>query len=667
MGGMLLSNPDELLHSGEIPELVHRPDERSLGSNDNYFESLLVDKNGNEYDPYSLAWRYLGLYIDCEYEDSDENGYSQRGRRLKDDDDENDCERKLLWAAYHDKRYRGNTIEEYQFFDLASGEWDDSACKASGERHRCVRMDCHESGSHFKLVGVFKETEGMYDFTEQLFKHEGICIWNDDDVYETMETWMENWPTQCTSLSMPDYDGNTLYIAVQPLAEGNMTLGIYRDESCTYISQEMTLTSYIVRLYQNSYSYYYSSDMGYEVAAQYEQAIQDWNDNMQQFKICQPCKAYNLLWDKSDDDRSSNDHRARLLGGEDNDGDGEEQERYNCYDDAGYTNVNQCYKFESKTSLEAAEMEDLVLASSQGTILRIKVNGKTFGEGGFTSPASNSMKALYISLGIMAAVMLTIAVRLIQRGVFKEWKRRKRRRVTSKILRESLYGTDPMKNDKSKHYEGKGSYRAPSEAGTTEESVEIGIQMTTGASISESGPPEISEPMSRIINRHFKTAEDQEYIEIVRAELKRMKREHNDLVQAKLQHEKINEFEGKEVKGCAALESSNTRLDSSSENPKGANIKEESGLHSVDQDSEGESPSGINLDDAPIVCHDDGAKTRTAQKFVEQSDSFEIPSAEPVFAFVGDVVVDASRSNEEQDAYTSRPANTVSGVKEAVR
>lgn len=126
---------------------------RSLGSNDN-FESLLVDKNGNAYDPYSLAWRYLGLYIDCDVSGT-ENYFYHRG--LHEEEGE-DCQRKLLWAAYHDTRYRGNTIEEYKFYDIATEEWDDSACFASGKRHRCAKMDCHEPHSQFKLVGVFKET-----------------------------------------------------------------------------------------------------------------------------------------------------------------------------------------------------------------------------------------------------------------------------------------------------------------------------------------------------------------------------------------------------------------------------------------------------------------------------------------------------------------------------
>ena len=38
----------------------------------------------------------------------------------------------------------------------------------------------------------------MYDWTEQLFKHEGVCIWNDDDAYDEMESWMENWVSLVT-------------------------------------------------------------------------------------------------------------------------------------------------------------------------------------------------------------------------------------------------------------------------------------------------------------------------------------------------------------------------------------------------------------------------------------------------------------------------------------
>lgn len=74
---------------------------RNLESNDGNFESYLVDKHGNEYEPYSLAWRYLGMYIDCDVDTvqaSQQEEEDEGDRRLENDDD-NDCARKLLWAA----------------------------------------------------------------------------------------------------------------------------------------------------------------------------------------------------------------------------------------------------------------------------------------------------------------------------------------------------------------------------------------------------------------------------------------------------------------------------------------------------------------------------------------------------------------------------------------
>ena len=99
-----------------------------------------------------------------------------------------------------------------------------------------------------------------------------------------------------------------------------------------------------------------------------------------------------------------------------NDGDGVEQARYNCYDAAGYTNVNQCYKFESKTSMAIAEPEDMARASEQGSILLIKAYGNVYGEGGYVSPPESDLQAaIYISLAVSAACGIIMGVGCIVR------------------------------------------------------------------------------------------------------------------------------------------------------------------------------------------------------------------------------------------------------------
>ena len=77
--------------------------QRDLGDSSSY----LVDDDGNEYEPYSLAWRYLGMYMDCQDsnnddDDNDDNDDNQDERRMNSQDSQEDnsgCKRKVLWAA----------------------------------------------------------------------------------------------------------------------------------------------------------------------------------------------------------------------------------------------------------------------------------------------------------------------------------------------------------------------------------------------------------------------------------------------------------------------------------------------------------------------------------------------------------------------------------------
>mmetsp|Transcript_27570 Transcript_27570/g.60689 ORF Transcript_27570/g.60689 Transcript_27570/m.60689 type:complete len:676 (-) Transcript_27570:323-2350(-) len=404
MDSSLLKLPEWVVPVAPMAKLDHVRN-RNLYDADDY-DSYLVDSKGNQYEPYSMAWRYLGMYIDCDIQQEGGNDYDESniyrkltrqlfGSRTKTPSkrrglgsgsgDGDDCSRKVLWAAYHDPHYRGNEIGEYQFYDHISSTWDDSTC----ETMRCAKMNCHASRSQFQLIGVFKEADGLTDWAEQLFKHEGYCIWNGDkddeegsgsgdgndgtSNYEFMSNRQDYIPQGCSSMYLSDNDGNAVYRGLMPLPGGNITEGLYTDEDCTQKSR-MSFSDYIVKWYSN---YYYDEEKGESVAANWAANTEQWNALMVDYHVCQPCRAYNKVQMYEDEDRL----RRRRLDEDDGGGD-EEKWGYNCYDDAGYRNCNQCYKFETKTDMEPASTEDLERASDQGTILAIKVDGVTYGKGG---------------------------------------------------------------------------------------------------------------------------------------------------------------------------------------------------------------------------------------------------------------------------------------------
>jgi hypothetical protein len=225
-------------------------------------------------------------------------------------------------------------------------------------------MDCHETNSTtWKLMGVFKEASyfGNDAFFEQLFKHEGVCVWNDDNLYSFMSTARKNyWPTGCTSTGIKitntysnDY-GSYLYIDLRPTWNGNMTYGLYSDEVC---KTEYDLPDKDIDSITKSMGLLYGS------------YLQKWNDGLEAFKVCQPCKAYNL----------KNNYASSNYYGSYSDSSDPNAGYFQCYDDADYTNVNQCMKFRTHAQLEVCTWEDLVTATNQGGILEVKVGDTVFG------------------------------------------------------------------------------------------------------------------------------------------------------------------------------------------------------------------------------------------------------------------------------------------------
>jgi len=377
----------------------------------------LVDSSGNILAPYSLSWRYLGIFLDsCSDNDN---------RKLGNNNNNYYC-RKVLWAAYHDPGYGGQGIAEYSFYQRDSGSYDGSTCRAQTyglywPGTRCRRLDCHESNTKLELVGVFKETYGLYDFTEQLFKHQGYCLWdedknsdgeshhsgdgsNDDDTsdYQFMKNLAESWVSGCTKLEdVTDASGNALYYDTKPLPSGGMTYGVYTDSSCT-IESTLTWSSVLSASGNNNGDSNDGNDM------MSIDSLDRWNDLFDDFKICQPCRAYNRVKTSdgsSHNSRESEDSSSDYEDGDDGEG-GKDRWGFNCYDDAGYQNCNMCYKFQTQTDMEPASSDDLERATAQGTILGVRVDGTHYGMGHYVAPGSGIRKVEMTSVVFVSTMGL---------------------------------------------------------------------------------------------------------------------------------------------------------------------------------------------------------------------------------------------------------------------
>jgi hypothetical protein len=260
---------------------------------------------------------------------------------------------------YVDPDYAGGGIGEYQFYDRHSHSWDTSSCKAGNGR--CAKMDCHLRDTNFQLLGFFKEPN-YHEWMEQLFKHQGVCLWNDQE-YNFMQTDRYLWPCYCKSTGQTDADGNLLYYDTKPMPEGRIGIGLYTDSRCKYDYQGDEDVLSILEKAGGNHNEYGN-------IAQLKKGIDEWNSAFDVFKICQPCKAYDLGYNYNKGERKQH-----------NDDDG--YAAFSCYDDADYVNVNQCMKFRTKTEMLTADFRDLTLAHQQGNIVQFEVMGRTYGYGGY--------------------------------------------------------------------------------------------------------------------------------------------------------------------------------------------------------------------------------------------------------------------------------------------
>jgi len=268
---------------------------------------------------------------------------------------------------YVDLDYEGEGIAEYQFFNRHKNNWDTSSCVA--ESGRCAKFDCHLSNTNFKLLGLFKEPN-YHSWMEQLFKHEGVCVWTEDE-YNFMQYNRDAWPCGCTQTDQTDGAGNSLYYDMKPLPEGRLTFGLYTDSAC---SREYVGSLDTVKVIENFIGEEQGED-GYGTTATLAENLEAWNSAFDVFKKCQPCKAYDLS--------NADGTNYRYNYNQDDHQETDEGEKFACYDDADYTSVNQCMKFRTHTQMLTANFRDVTLASEQGTIVEINLLGSVLGFGGF--------------------------------------------------------------------------------------------------------------------------------------------------------------------------------------------------------------------------------------------------------------------------------------------
>jgi hypothetical protein len=177
------------------------------------------------------------------------------------------------------------------------------------------------------------------------------------------------------------------------MSEGRLGFGLYRDSRCRF---DYTGSIKVAEALQNI-----------DQASQLEYWISEWNDAFDVYKICQPCRVYNLGYNED----------LNEGGGDRTGGDEEGGNTFNCYDDTN-TKLNQCMKFKSKTEMLVADFHDLMLAHEQRNVVEFKLQGHIYGSGGYTELISDMSTELSLASEKQKIPASTIAFYVVSWSCF---------------------------------------------------------------------------------------------------------------------------------------------------------------------------------------------------------------------------------------------------------
>lgn len=210
-------------------------------------------------------------------------------------------------------------------------------------------MDCHLEDTHFSLLGFFKH-RSYDDWMGQLFKHEGMCVWSDEE-YAFMKNARKAWPRGCTDSGATTEEGESIYYDIKPISGGRITVGLYLDTQCIvdYTSDTDKVEEILGNFFLNRQGSHDNGNNGnYDFSSDtLKQSLKRWNSAFDVWQTCQPCIAYDL---ENTDGQKYLDYYYynRNLGGESS----PKGDIFECYDDAGYTSVNQVSCEKSSTVIE---------------------------------------------------------------------------------------------------------------------------------------------------------------------------------------------------------------------------------------------------------------------------------------------------------------------------